>query len=216
MTRLVLIRHGESEWNVERRIQGQSGSGLSERGHRQAEAVAAWVADTHPSALVFASDLQRCQETVVPIARALGDVDVTDEVDLRERRFGEWEGLTHPDIEIEHAELYARWIGGADIIEEVGGESGLALAERAVKVFYRLTDVEADVVIAVTHGGTIWHGLHQLLDLPFPTLGGVGNTSVTEVVRHGDRWFLDTWNQQAHLPAELRTSGRPAEQRAKR
>lgn len=215
MIRLVLVRHGESAWNAEQRIQGQSGTGLSDRGRQQAEAVAQWVADTHPDALIVTSDLQRCVETAAPIVAALA-CEAEHDVELRERRFGRWEGHTWAEIEEVDPDLVPRWRAGEDVVELAGGESGIALAERAVKAFHRLTELGHDTVVAVTHGGTIWHGLHELLGLPFGTLGGVGNTSVTEVVRFGDHWVLDTWNQQSHLPASLRTSRRPAEQRRSR
>lgn len=213
--RIVLVRHGQSEWNAQHRIQGQSGAGLTELGRAQAEGTAAWVATTHPDAVVVSSDLQRCVETVAPIAAAL-DVDVHHDPRVRERSFGRWEGLSLDEVRAADPDLWVRWRTGDDIVAEVGGESGATLAARVVAAFRSHADALPDnggTVVVVTHGGPVWHGMHALLDLPFATLGGVGNAAVTELV-HGDHgWYCESWNQTAHLPPDLRTSFRPSETR---
>lgn len=214
MTRLVLIRHGQSEWNSQHRVQGHSGSGLTERGRRQADGTAAWVAATHPTARLVTSDLPRCRETAAPIAASLGVTAVEDR-QVRERSFGRWEGLTLDEIEAVDPDLWRRWRSGQDVVREVGGESGADLTERVAAAFTAHTDGlgEGDTVVVVTHGGPVWHGMHALLDLPWATLGGVGNAAVTELVRGADGWWCESWNQTSHLPVELRTSFRPSETR---
>lgn len=212
MRRLVLVRHGESSWNRERRIQGQAGTGLSELGATQAEHAATWLAAAYPDATVVSSDLQRCRETVGPIAAALG-ADVTFEESLRERDFGGWSGRLLADVEVEEAERWARWTAGQDVVAEVGGEASDELRARVVTAFERiLRDTPEDgATIVVTHGGPVWHGTHALLGLTDPLLGGVANASVTELgsTDGGPPW-LQCWNQVAHLPAELVTSLRPS------
>ncbi len=216
MTRLVLIRHGQSEWNAQRRIQGQSGTGLSDTGRRQAAAAADWVAASHPGARLVSSDLQRCQETAVPIAAALGVDLVTDE-GVRERRFGRWEGQTVDEVMTADADLWRRWTTGEDVVAEVGGESGADLAARVVATLRRLAEAPvADTVVVVTHGGPIWHGLHAMLDLPFGAIGGAGNASATELVFDEMGVWLESWNQSGHLPPVLRTTFRPSEARGLR
>lgn len=214
MTRLVLIRHGQSEWNEQHRIQGQSGSGLTERGHQQARGTAAWVAATHPGAGLVSSDLERCRQTAAPIAAALG-VAAREDPQVRERSFGRWEGRTLDEIEVDDAELWYRWRSGEDVVREVGGESGEDLAARVSAAFLAHVDDlgEGDTLVVVTHGGPVWHGMHALLGLPWATLGGVGNASVTEIVRGVHGWWCESWNQTSHLPVELRTSFRPSETR---
>ncbi len=214
MTRLVLIRHGQSEWNSQHRIQGQSGSGLTERGRLQATGTAAWVAATHPTATLVTSDLQRCRETAAPIAAGLG-VTALEDAQVRERSFGRWEGRTLDEIEAEDPELWRRWRSGQDVVREVGGESGADLSARVSAAFLAHVEplAEGDTIVVVTHGGPVWHGMHALLDLPWGTLGGVGNAAVTELVRAGQGWWCESWNQTSHLPAELRTSFRPSETR---
>lgn len=227
VTRLVLVRHGESTWNAEWRIQGQAGSGLTEVGHEQAKHTAAWLADSYPEAALFSSDLQRCRETAAPLADHLGTGPTLDE-GLRERRFGDWEGLLRRDVERRDADRWARWRLGEDVIGEIGGESSVTLARRASAAFEGILAQVADggVAIAITHGGTVWHGVHELLGLSHGILGRVANTAIAEIVVDEEwtgrsaeltaqtappRW-LDGWNQATHLPAHLRTVYRPSEE----
>ncbi len=216
MTQLVLVRHGLSAWNIERRIQGQAGSGLSPDGHEQAERTAGWLAETYPDARLWSSDLQRCRETVAPLAAATGTAPTFDER-LRERDFGDWSGLLLGEVESGYPELWARWRAGEDVVAEVGGESSRALTDRVVVALTEVLDATpADgAAVVVTHGGPVWHGTHALLSLPHGTLGGVGNAAVTELVRGGDgAYHLAAWNQTAHLPPSLRSYLRPADGRA--
>lgn len=214
MKRLVLVRHGQSLWNQQRRIQGQSGEGLTPRGHEQAERTATWVATTHPRAAVVSSDLVRCRQTADPIAAALG-VEVTTDPRVRERSFGRWEGRSLDEVATEDPDIWHRWRGGTDVVREVGGESGRDLTDRVLPALRdHVASVDPDgVVVVVTHGGPVWHGLHALLELPWGTLGGVGNAAVTELVLDETGWWCESWNQTSHLPPELRTSFRPSELR---
>lgn len=214
MRRLVLVRHGQSAWNEERRVQGHSGTGLTERGRAQAEHTARWVLATHPDATLVSSDLQRCVETAAVLAEAMRVVPNLD-ADLRERSFGRWEGLTMGEIEAMDPDLWGRWRSGADVIREVGGESGDDLAARVTPAFRRHAEALGDgqTAVVVTHGGPVWHGLHALLDLPWSTLGGVGNAAITEVVLDDTGWWCESWNQTSHLPVDLRTTFRPSETR---
>ncbi|MBW3657468.1 MAG: histidine phosphatase family protein [Actinobacteria bacterium] len=212
MRRLVLVRHGESSWNRERRIQGQAGTGLSELGVSQVQHAASWLAGAYPDAAVVSSDLQRCRETVAPIAAALG-ADVTFDEALRERDFGHWSGRLLADVEAEEAERWARWTTGQDVVAEVGGEASDDLRARVVAAFERILRETPDdgATIVVTHGGPVWHGTHALLGFTHAVLGGVANASVTEIgsAGAGAPW-LQCWNQVAHLPADLVTSLRPS------
>lgn len=240
MRRLVLVRHGESVWNADARIQGQRCAGLSPRGHAQARATAAVLAQTYPDALLVTSDLQRTVETMAPLAAALGHEPRVD-ARLRERTFGAWEGMLRTEVAVEDQTRWSRWLAGEDVIEEVGGESASQLADRVEPVLHELLAAtpHGGVTIAVTHGGPVWHGTHRVIGVPPGTLGGVSNASVTHLIAWGGTtnspatatelaaWggtdgdapetdeigavVLDRWNETAHVPLELRTASTPAQ-----
>lgn len=214
MRELVLVRHGESEWNAERRVQGQGGTGLSARGVAQAEHAARAVADAWPDARVVSSDLQRCRETAAPLLELLGADEVTDP-GLRERHFGAWTGRLRTEIEREWPEHWARWRAGEDVLGELGGETDAQLGDRVEAALRRLLDAgSADrSLVCVTHGGPVWHGTHRLAGLAFGSLGGVSNACITVLAVHRHGLHLTHWNQVTHLPARLRTGRRPASRR---
>lgn len=220
-TRLWLVRHGQSIWNASGRVQGQSGEGLSTLGHRQAAAAATWLVATLGDARVVSSDLVRAHETAVPIAAALG-VEVQLDAGVRERSFGSWEGRTPQELAAHEDGLWNQWTsiamtaaGDDDIIATVGGESDRAMTDRVLPALRRhALDAgrdDVDDVVVVSHGGTIWHGLHGLLALPPLSLGGLGNGSISTVQFTGDRVWLDLYNSQAHLAPADQTTFRPRE-----
>jgi broad specificity phosphatase PhoE len=206
--RLILVRHGESVWNVEHRVQGHTCRGLTDHGRAQAERTAEVLAARVGDAVVVSSDLGRCRDTAAPLAAALG-IEALADATLRERDFGRWEGMTREDLERDDPARYQRWRAGEDVIAEVGGESDVVLRERAGAVFSRLLGLrggphdadggatgglsvalseavsEAGTIVAVTHGGTIWYGVHELLRISGYRLGTVDNASVTELVVGG-------------------------------
>lgn len=202
--RLVLVRHGESDWNRERRVQGQSGTGLSDRGLAQARRTAEVLAKAYPDALLAVSDLLRCQESAVPLAGLL-EREPRLEPGLRERDFGAWTGRLGTEIAEQDADRWKRWRSGEDVVAEIGGEDSPALVRRVVDTYRRLlADADGRAVICVTHGGPIWHGTQNLLGLDDRVLGGVANSSITEIDVNGESTRLASWNQVAHLPLELR------------
>jgi glucosyl-3-phosphoglycerate phosphatase len=210
--RLVLVRHGESIWNAEGRIQGQECAGLSDTGHAQAKVTGHALAEAYPDAAVVTSDLLRCQQTAAPLLEGLA-VEPTVDARLRERSFGAWEGRLRAEVAAADAERVERWRAGEDVIGEVGGETAVMLADRVGPVLRELLAAVPDegVTIAVTHGGPVWHGTHLLLGLPLGTLGTVDNASVTVLASWtGQDVVLHRWNETAHLPVELRTGWVPS------
>ncbi len=212
--RLVLVRHGETVWNAARRIQGQSCSGLTDLGREQALRVGAYLAERWPDAVVVASDLPRCRHTAAPLAAGLGGEVHHDRV-LRERAFGRWEGWSRDELLGRDGDRYRRWrAGDGGVLAEVGGETDTVLETRAAGAFCSLLlgaspwpawVADAGTVIAVSHGGTILHGLAGLLGLGARRLGPVDNASVTELVVGGSGAADDAaprlirFNETAHL-----------------
>lgn len=205
MSRLYLVRHGESVWNQDGIVQGQAGPGLTDRGHEQAEHLGAWLADeVHRDVAFVSSDLERCLETAAPFAERLGREPTTFE-DLRERHFGEWQGLSRAELEDRNPDLWKRFRAREDVVGEAGGESTPVLNDRVVPRLRALA-AAAPVTVVVTHGGPVWHGTHALLGLEEGALGFVSNASVTVLDVEEQYTSLLTWNQVGHLPADLRTT----------
>ncbi|WP_432990334.1 histidine phosphatase family protein [Dactylosporangium sp. CA-233914] len=164
MTTLHLVRHGESEWNVARRLQGQTPYvPLTPRGHRQARATAEALRGTAARA-VYTSDLLRARQTAEHIADVL-DVPIRLRPDLRERCYGRLEGLPSAD---------ALWAAGDVDVHPGGGESLRELRQRiAAAIAGCLADAGDGALVIVSHGDTIRAALEWLGE-PTPEIPGNG------------------------------------------
>ena len=199
-TRVVLVRHGESEWNAAGRIQGQGGAGLSEMGHRQAKAASEYLRGRYPDvSAIVRSDLERVVETAQPF-EAVRDVDVTVDVRWREIDVGTWSGLTWAEVAEQDPTTLAAWRGGEDV-RRGGGETFAELRERTSQALHGLRDVGGTVVV-FTHGGCIRLGVAEAIGIPLmgeAALTPVANCSVTELLLDGDRRELSAYNVRDHL-----------------
>lgn len=189
--RLVLWRHGRTEWNAEGRFQGQLDPPLDETGRRQAAAAAPYLADglSPEDTVVVSSDLGRAAETARALARLLG-VEVLLDERLREHGMGSWEGLTRAEVADRFPDQYADWMAGRPVLGR-GGEEPEAVGERAVAALADLPP--AAVAVVVTHGGTSGRLIERLLDLGSDhrrVVGPLGNCAWSELVLQGDRWRL--------------------------
>jgi broad specificity phosphatase PhoE len=147
-TRVLMVRHGQSEWNASGRWQGQADPPLTVLGRLQAREAADALGALDA---VWASDLQRAAETALIIANGLGVGPVVVDEDLRERDAGEWSGLTRPQIE----ERYPGYLAAHK--RPPGWESDGDLLERALRALRRIgREVPGGDVLAVTHGGLIY------------------------------------------------------------
>jgi broad specificity phosphatase PhoE len=175
--RIILWRHGQTLWNVERRFQGSTDVELTETGIMQARRAARLLASLGPDAIV-SSDLQRAADTAAELA-ALTGLDVTREEALRETYAGAWQGLTHDEIIARHGEEYAAWKRG-EPVRRGGGELETEVADRAAPVVLAHAEkLPADgTLVVVSHGGTIRTTIGRLLDLEprtWESLGGLSN-----------------------------------------
>ena len=161
MIRLVLWRHGQTTFNVERRFQGQTDIPLNAVGRQQAERAARYLAALAPDAL-FCSDLVRATATAEPLARLTG-LPVQLDKDLRERNGGLWEGKTDTEIRAEYPDAFARWAPPE-------GESGAALADRASGALERIADGMAggSLAVVVGHGANMGMGLGKACNSSAP------------------------------------------------
>ncbi|MET7666840.1 bifunctional RNase H/acid phosphatase [Micromonospora luteifusca] len=151
-TRLILVRHGETEYTEQRRYSGRGDVPLSERGRAQARATGARMAALAPSvAAVLSSPLSRCTSTAAAIAEALGDVPVRIDDDLIECDFGQWEGRTFAEVRQQWPGEMDAWLASPRIAPP-GGESFTHLAERAHRVISGLlTAYPGETVVVVSH-----------------------------------------------------------------
>jgi probable phosphoglycerate mutase len=156
---VVLVRHGETEWNRAERIQGWAPVSLNDRGHRQANAAGRFLAGEFEVDRLVASDLRRTRETARSVRRALGlDHDgVTFDSDWRERGFGVFQGLLYDQVYGQHPEFTVSEVGAAALEHTPdGGESVLGARDRVVSAWDGLcSDLDGETVVVVTHGGPI-------------------------------------------------------------
>jgi probable phosphoglycerate mutase len=165
-TTILLVRHGETDWNRERRIQGQTDTPLNDLGREQARALAAELADERIDA-VYASDLSRARETAEILAERL-DLPVVLDAALRERDFGNWEGQTVAELDRSWPGAFARWHTGGEG-EWQGGEGHAELAERVRGAVRRLAAAHpGDRILLVAHGGPMRILLMDAEGLPYP------------------------------------------------
>ncbi len=184
--RLVLWRHGQTQWNAEGRFQGQSDIALDAVGEQQAERAARLLAALRPAGIV-SSDLGRAMATAAPLARLTG-LTVTTDKDLRERYGGLWEGLTDSEIRARYPAEHAVW-------QPPEGESSAAVADRTGAALERIATglAPGTLVVVVSHGAAIRLGAARLLGFPEDLWGAVGplaNCAWSILGRRRSRWRL--------------------------
>jgi broad specificity phosphatase PhoE len=200
--RLVLVRHGVTDWNREGRFQGHRDPGLSEAGRHEAALVATRMAEDNglrPTRIV-SSSLGRALATAAPIADAAG-VTVDPDDRLMEIGQGEWEGRTHAELEVEDADRYLAWRRATGIRQPPGGEPIEAATARVRSFVAELERTgRGNTVCIVSHGGTLRILAHVLLDLADVHVLEVDNASIAVAGRPaGARWRLERWNDTGHL-----------------
>ncbi len=220
--RLVMLRHGQTEYNASSRMQGQLDTKLSDLGREQVLA-AAEVLAKHQPLLIVSSDLERTLDTAVALGDRSGQ-PVRIDTRLRETHLGDWQGMTH--LEVDEAAPGARlaWRDDARWAPH-GGESRVDVAERSIPLVKELVaqqpewgvDEPSQPMVLVTHGGLIAALTGALLGLPvdnWPVLGGMGNASWVQLAGHTGpdgtrdsfddiRWRLDVWNASAQVANDV-------------
>ena len=204
-TRIIALRHGETTWNVDTRIQGQLDIPLNSTGRRQAERMAQALGD-EPITAIYASDLSRAWETAQYLGRAL-EVTVSKEDGLRERGFGDFEGKTFAEIAALLPEQSLRWRKRDPEFAPAGGESLLALRSRVVAAAERLAAQHPGELIAlVGHGGVmdVLYRAATRLDLQAPRTWALGNTAINRLLWSPQGFTLVGWADTQHLDDDAR------------
>jgi broad specificity phosphatase PhoE len=206
---LILVRHGETPWNVTLQYQGQANVPLNERGHAQARLTAGRLARLNVTAL-YTSDTLRAAETADAIAQACG-LTPQPMPELREIDVGQWEGLTPEQLYRRFPDHMAEYERDPARTVRLGGESYAQLQTRALVALRRIHEAHqpSDVVVAVSHGGTIRALLCHVIGLELANFGKMwlDNGSLTELRygRHG--WRLVRLNDAAHLEGLVAEGG---------
>jgi probable phosphoglycerate mutase len=203
MTQLILIRHGETVWNRERRMQGHLDSPLSATGLRQAHLVARRLAQIEFDAL-YSSDSERAHRTARSVAEVTGHVIVV-EPRLRERHFGVFEGLTGSEIQSNYPADYLRFKRRDPEFVVPGGESALVFRSRVLGCLREIAERHAgSVVVVVTHGLVLDQLYRAAHGLPLNVLRGndLINASLNTFRYDTGQWRLECWGDAAHLTAD--------------
>ena len=199
-TRIIAIRHGETAWNVEKRIQGHLDIPLSERGRWQAGRLAQALRGEGITA-VYSSDLSRAWETAETVADALG-LQARGDTALRERCFGEFEGRTFAEIELELPEQARRWRKREPGFAPAGGESLLALQSRVVAAASRIAARHPGELVALFGHGGVMDVLYRAaarLDLQAPRSWALENTAINRLLWTPQGFGLVGWGDTQHL-----------------
>lgn len=203
--RIVLWRHGQTAWNLERRFQGKADVPLDETGLAQAERSARLLAGLSPTE-ILSSDLKRASATAEALSRVTG-IPVAYDRDLRERDGGEWEGLTDAEIRQRYPEAHAIW-------EPPGGETSEQVAKRVAAALERTAESlpPGGLVVAASHGAAIRLGIARFLGFPeelWTALGGLSNCCWSVLTEGRLGWRLAEHNAGT-LPQPVLSDDRAA------
>jgi 2,3-bisphosphoglycerate-dependent phosphoglycerate mutase len=204
-TRVLAIRHGETDWNVEGRIQGQLDVPLNAMGRWQVHRLALAVSDEGIEA-VYASDLLRAFETAQSVARGCGRAIVTD-AGLRERGFGVFEGMSYAEINQRWPEQGERWRRRDPAFGAPGGETLNQFYERSIATVTRLAALHPGQTIAlVSHGGVMdcLYRAAARVALDAPRSWQLGNASINRLLYTPQGFTLVGWSDNYHLDDDAR------------
>ena len=199
-TRILAIRHGETAWNVDTRIQGQLDVPLNDTGRWQARRLAQAV-NEEGIAAIYASDLLRAYDTALAVADASG-LPVISDVGLRERHFGHFEGFTWKEIEERWPAESERWRRRDLDFAPGGGESLRAFYDRSVATATRIASAHPGQTIAlVAHGGVMdcLYRAGSRIDLQAPRSWQLGNASINRLLYTPEGFTLVGWADTFHL-----------------
>ena len=199
-TRIIAIRHGETAWNVDTRIQGHLDIPLHDTGLWQARQLARALAD-EPVAAIYTSDLQRARATAQALADTTG-APLTPEPDLRERSFGRFQGRTFAQIEAELPEDALRWRKRDPHYAPEGGESLVTLRERIARTVTALAQQHVGAqVVMVAHGGVldVLYRLATRQELQAPRTWQLANAAINRLLWTPDGLTLVGWADTQHL-----------------
>lgn len=204
MTKFYLVRHGESEWNHQKRVQGQQNTLLTEKGRLQAKKTASRLLNENIDA-IYSSDLKRASETAGIIGNVL-DLNVTPLKCLREIFFGPWEGQNFELLDKKYEEEHKLWLMEPHKFNIEGAETLYQLQKRAMSGINKILDkdIGKDILI-VSHGATLKTIVLGLLDMELKYFNKLtlGNASISIIEFRDYNKVLKLFNDTSHLREEL-------------
>jgi probable phosphoglycerate mutase len=204
-TRILALRHGETDWNVDARIQGQLDIGLNDEGRAQAELLASALIE-EPITAIYCSDLSRARATAEALSRATG-LPLQLDAGLRERDFGVFQGRTVSEIERDHPLLALRWrLREPDFAPE-GGETLNEFFERCVTTAVAIATRHPDQTIAVVSHGGVLDCLYRAangMSLQAQRSWQLGNASINRLLFTDQGLSIIGWGDDTHLDGSVR------------
>ena len=200
LTHVLVVRHGQTEWNAQSRIQGHTDIGLNPQGRHQAQQLAQALRD-EPINAIYASDLRRAFDTAHAVAATRGLQVVADPA-LRERHFGVYEGLTYTEIETQDPLGAKRWRERDPDFGAQGGETLIDFYERCRLSVERLARAhEGHTILLVAHGGVLdaWYRMAARITLSAPRTWEIPNATVNRLLWSGQGFSVVGWNDAQHL-----------------
>ncbi len=199
-TKIIVVRHGETEWNRKHIFQGQMDSELSELGLKQADAAASALAD-EPIDVIYSSDLGRAQQTATIICKP-HNLPVLMDQRLRERHLGVFQGLKKDEM-LTHFEDDVKQYRSGDPDHVIpGGESSRQRYERSTACLQDIAQKHAgENILIITHGGVLRGFLEMVLHLPMngKRRFSLYNASIARFSLYHNHWMLDSWGETWHL-----------------
>ncbi len=204
-TRIIAIRHGETAWNVETRLQGHTDIDLNETGRWQAQCVAQALADEDITTL-YTSDLARARDTALAIAAPVPSRKVIPTTGLRERGFGVFEGKTYAQLDAEAPEDARRWRQRDIHYAPEGGENLIQLRERIARTVDALASQHVgEQIVLVAHGGVLdtLYRLATRQEMATPRTWDLGNARINRLLWTPEGLTLVGWADARHLSSGL-------------
>ncbi len=206
MTQLILIRHGQTLWNQQHRMQGHSDSPLTETGVRQSRLLGQRLARMQFTAL-YSSDSGRAHHTARNVAEITGHQVLIDSR-LRERHFGVFEGLSGEEIQARYPEAYARFKNRDVDYVIPGGESARAFRDRALHVLNEIADRHRnELIVVITHGLVLDVIYRTSVGVPFEErrMFDLVNAGINQFRYDAGTWNLEVWGDGSHLDENMIT-----------
>lgn len=198
-TEIFLVRHGETEWNVQQRLQGHADSPLTEIGHQQADALAESLKSYEFDA-IYSSDLKRTTDTADKIVLKNGGC-VQEDARIRERHFGVLQGLTTIEMAEKHPHVWQQYQSYAPDYRIPEGESAQECLQRVVECLEELAEKhQGKRILIVTHGGVLSIFLKHVLKIPLnaPRRYQLLNSSLN-IFTYDKEWMLYSWGDMCHV-----------------